>query len=219
MACFFCLRFFGLWSHVVTRIPKSHNTSYIFDIKNALPAEAERVKKQRKNIICSPRCFITADACMLRRPARRRLRRKARWRRLRWPACRRRAESWLMSGAGRCRVSVPREKPDESATRSNGGFRRSIFRQILLNVGCQTGHFRRGFARKVSQTAPITNLGCKRDLQRPVFRPIPSWASTGGASVEPRCGWTGARRATGDRLRIMKRLGGQERGHASQDAL
>ena len=82
---------------------------------------------------------------------------------------------------GSCRA-VPREKPDESATRAMGDFRRSVFRQILLNVGCQTGHFRRGFARKVSQTAPITNLGCKRDLQRPVFRPIPSRArrSTSG---------------------------------------
>ena len=143
-----------------------------------------RIKKCTINGVMLPKVLHSRRCSMLRRPARRRLRRPGR-RRLRGPARRRRAESCeLMSRAGRCRGRLE-GKPDERSTRSNGGFRWSIFRQIPLNlgcqtghlagestakvsqttpipnVGCQTGHFRCGFARIVSQTTPITNVGCQ----------------------------------------------------------
>ena len=66
---------------------------------------------------------------------------------------------------GSCRA-VPREKPDESATRAMGDFRRSVFRQILLNVGCQTGHFWSRALPKWPKWHPLAIMGARGDIWR-----------------------------------------------------
>ena len=116
-----------------------------------------RIIKCTINGVMLPKVLHSRRCSMLRRPARRRLRRLGR---------RRRAEPWLMSRAGRCRGRLE-GKPDERSTRSNGGFRGSIFRQIPLNLGCQTGHLAGETTAKVSQTTPITNVGCQTGHFRP----------------------------------------------------
>ena len=69
-------------------------------------------------------------------------------------------------------------------------------RHLLSIMGAKRAIWRTKPRARRPKRHPLSALGANAICGGRFFRPIPSRASTGGAAVEPRYGWTGARRAT-----------------------